>query len=118
MKLHLRKGGRSECIAERVECATTPFLRFRGLMLRASIPEDYALLIPLPPKKMNIHTLFMRFPIDLLLMDEHMRVMGIHTLKPWRSVVFFEGMSWAVEMRAGRTSQYSIALGDVLELVK
>lgn len=114
MQLWIR--GRDECLATEVECARGFFARILGLMLRASIPEGYALLVPLPSRKGSIHMLFMRFPIDLLLLDGHMRVMSIHTLKPWRDVVFFEGAHWAVEMRKGQASAHNVGRGDMLEL--
>jgi len=118
MRLYLLREGRAECLAEEVECASSPFLRLCGLMLKPSIPEGYAMLIPLSPSKGNIHMLFMRFSIDLLLLDEHMRVVGIHTLKPWRGIVFFEGARWAVEMREGRALEHGVAVGDALKLAK
>ena len=118
MRLYLLRVGRADCLAEEVECASSSLLRLRGLMLRASIPEGYALLIPLSSSKGSIHMLFMRFPIDLLLLDEHMRVVGIHTLKPWRGIVLFEGVRWAVEMREGRALEYGVVIGDALKLAR
>jgi len=116
MRMKLWIKGRDECLASEVECANGFFARTLGLMLRSSIPEGYAMLIPLSSSKGSIHMLFMRFPIDLLLLDGNWRVMSIHTLKPWRDVVFFEGAHWAVEMREGQASAHSVERGDHLEL--
>jgi len=66
-----------------LELALRFWPRFRGWMCRRPAPSSNALL--LAPCH-SVHTLWMRFPIDLVFVDEHGRVVDIvHRLPPWRT---------------------------------
>lgn len=73
---------RSTCLASRCEVADTFFTRFCGLQLRKELPEGCGLL--LSPCN-SIHMFFMRFPIDVLFLDDALKVVGMcEGIKPWR----------------------------------
>lgn len=56
--------------------------RLRGLLGRASLPEDTGMLIR--PCR-SIHMWFMRFPIDTAFLDRELRVLKIsRNLRPWQ----------------------------------
>ena len=71
-------------IIPRLELATSFWQRFRGLQLRAELPEDQGLLIK--PCR-SIHTHWMRFSIDVAMLDEDGLVLEVFSgVKPWRFV--------------------------------
>ena len=92
--------------------ATGPWQQFAGLMFRASL-DDGAGLIFRPAR--GIHTHFMRFPIDLIYLDQWDRVRAIHPdMAPWR---FDMHRSAAViETKSGTASQADLQIGDQLHL--
>ena len=69
-------------LLQSVETADTFFTRLRGLQFRSSLPRDGGLL--LSPCS-SLHTCFMRFPIDVIMLDADNIVLGHRrNLKPWR----------------------------------
>ena len=55
--------------------------RTRGLLGRAGLPKDGALLLE---HARSIHTFGMRFAIDAVLLDAEMTVLEVRHLRPWR----------------------------------
>ena len=93
------------------ELATTFRRRLRGLMWRGSLPVGTGLL--LRPAG-SVHTCFMRFPIDVVVLDRSMRVLRVvEGLRPWRATAARRGRS-VLEMPAGEARRAGIATGDVL----
>ena len=90
---------RNILLAQRVVIADSLFTRLRGLMLRPSLPPGEALW--LRPCN-SIHTLFMRFPIDVVFLEENNRVIKIiHNLQPWQISPLVRGGSSVLELAAG-----------------
>jgi uncharacterized membrane protein (UPF0127 family) len=78
-----------------VERATGFWHRFVGLQFRRRILEDYGLW--LRPCS-SIHTCFVRFPIDVIMLDDQDRVLGIRrAVRPWRAVVCERGTRSVIE---------------------
>ena len=78
-------------LATEVEFADSMLARARGLMFRASIPEEYALVMEMGtglfgrPSVQAVHMLFVRFPIDVVwLVDDE--VQQVAHMRPWRSI--------------------------------
>jgi uncharacterized membrane protein (UPF0127 family) len=109
------KEGNGQLIARRVSIAGWGGLF--GLMLR-SINEDEALLFKLGKNgRPIVHTFFLRFPIDLVFLDEGMRVLEVKThLAPWR--IYLPGLSpaYLVELPAGRTTSCGLRPGSLVVL--
>ncbi len=64
-----------------LELATGFWSRFRGLMLRTSLPEGGGLLIE---PCGSIHMLFMRFPLDIVFYNREGIVTKVATgVRPW-----------------------------------
>ena len=79
--LKRRSDGRVVCA--RCVVADTFWLRLRGLMLRASLPQDEGMLFR---PAGSIHMFFMRFPIDAVFCDRDLVVIGVERdLKPWKT---------------------------------
>ncbi len=86
-------------IAEEVEVAEQFFKRLKGLMFRAQMPAKTAMLLSPCPQ---IHTCFMRFPIDVLFIDKDDTVQYIlENLKPWRLSPIIYRAAKTLEMPAG-----------------
>ena len=96
-------------LASTVEVADSTLSQAKGLMFRASIPEDFALVMEvgdgggLPfasgPPRQSVHMLFMRFPIDAIWLhgDE---VVKTARLSPWTGIGFAKA-DRIIELPAG-----------------
>jgi uncharacterized protein len=87
--------------------------RLRGLMFSHSFPVEYGALIVTPCN--SVHTMFMRYPIDVLFVDRSWRVLHCcHMLIPWRISRIVRGASAAVELPAGTLARSFTRKGDIL----
>ncbi len=87
------------------------FTRLVGLLSHDSLSTDEGLLIT---QCKQVHTFFMRFPIDVLFLDKSKKVIGKETLKPWRvSKIHFKADS-VIEIQAGLAEKLGIKVGDKL----
>jgi hypothetical protein len=101
-------------VANRCELANTFWTRFLGLMGRAPLEPGQGLLIY---PESSIHMFFMRFPIDVLFVDQHDRVLALHeSLQPYRSFASKWGARYVLELPAGTIQQTGTQVGDVLTL--
>lgn len=108
--LMLRNITRGTTIAERLDIADTFFKRLRGLMGRRELPEGEGLLLTACNA---IHTFGMRFPIDVLFLDEnHGVVHAIHALGPRRIGGPVRTARYAVELPAGTIARSRTEVGD------
>ena len=78
-------------LATEVEVADSVLSRARGLMFRSSVPEGFALVMPVGrglfgrSARQAVHMLFVRFPIDVIwLLDSE--VQQVSRMQPWRSL--------------------------------
>ncbi|MFC7074148.1 DUF192 domain-containing protein [Halovenus rubra] len=110
-------------LATEVDIADSLFSTARGLMLRATLPDNYALvmevgggtLLPFSsgPPLQSVHMLFVRMALDVLWLDgdEVVRVSRMH---PWRSI----GIARAdriIELPAGNADGVSVGDSVILE---
>jgi uncharacterized membrane protein (UPF0127 family) len=104
-----RSDGRPVC---RARVAGSFAARFRGLMGVAALPAGEGLLLP---RTGSVHTHFMRFPIDVVFLDDERRVVAIRpALRPWR-MASAKGARSVLELAAGECERLGLATGDVLE---
>ncbi len=83
--------------------------RLRGLMLRPVMDDREALLI----ERCNwVHSMFMRFSIDVIFLDGGYRVVGIKRLRPFRLSMPVFRAARVLEIRAGLAESLGIAVGD------
>jgi len=90
-----------EVLLSRLEVASTFWQRFKGLQFRRPLPPDTGLwLSPCA----SLHTCCMRFPIDLIMLDGDMKVVGIRKqVQPWRIVMCAQGTKSVIETAGGST---------------
>jgi uncharacterized membrane protein (UPF0127 family) len=99
-------------VATTVEEAAGRWRSFRGLMLLKDLPADQGLLVR--PAR-GIHTHFMRFPIDLIFLDERNRVVRIRPgVPPWR--IDPARAAAVIEVAAGMADAAGVCVGDELLL--
>jgi hypothetical protein len=68
------------------------------------------------PHTRSVHTMGMRFPIDVAFCDKDMVVVGVTRLRPWRmSMPRRRGRS-VIEAQAGAFERWGLRTGDALEL--
>lgn len=94
-----------------VERADSVKSRTKGLLGRDEI--DGALLLR---GTKSVHTIGMRFPIDVAFCDDEMRVLRIVTMPKHRVSKIEFGASCAIETMAGRFNHWQIEPGAQLEI--
>ena len=83
---------------------------FKGLMFRKGLPDGHGLLFR--PAR-GIHTHFMRFPIDLVFLDQTDTVSKVReAMRPWR--VDFTSAAGVIEINPGAARANDIRPGDRL----
>jgi len=103
-------------IAARVRVADTPQSRSIGLLNRASLDPDEALLIT---QCSSIHTFFMKFPIDVLYLDREYRVVRVvSNLVPSRLSFCLLKASQVLELKAGALASKGKLAGSLLKFEK
>jgi uncharacterized membrane protein (UPF0127 family) len=101
-----------DVLADRIDWARTSFQRARGLIGRPALEPGAALVIGRAPQ---VHTFFVRFPIDVVFCDEGWTVlyvvspMGRRRISRW-----VRRAAWVVELPAGTAA--GIEPGDTLSL--
>lgn len=87
--------------------------RLLGLMFRANLAPDHALLLS---PCASVHTAFMRFAIDVVYLDGDWRVLTVHaSMAPWRTSWGPRGTRHTLELTAGSASKYGWQAGECLQ---
>ncbi|MHB8682006.1 MAG: DUF192 domain-containing protein [Acidimicrobiales bacterium] len=94
-----------------LEVASTFARRARGLLGMSSY--EGALFLP---HTRAVHTLGMRFPIDVAFVDRDMRVVDVVSLVPWRLTRPRLRCRGVLEAQAGAFERWRLQPGDQLEL--
>lgn len=95
-----------------LEVADRFWSRLRGLQFRRRLPPGAGLLL-VPCS--SIHTHWMRFPIDAVMLDANARVLGVRRgVRPWRIVSAPLETHAVLEVSAGAAE--GVEVGDVLSL--
>jgi uncharacterized protein len=101
-----------EVLCERCVLADTFWTRFRGLLGRKELAESEGLLIR---PASSVHTLFMRFPIDVVFLDRDLSVLRVvPAVPPWRAV-WRTGAAAVLEIGAGECTARGVGVGDRLD---
>jgi uncharacterized membrane protein (UPF0127 family) len=115
----VRNQTRGTVLCARAQVARTIRDRSRGLLGRQNLSADEGILfeaglLPL----MWMHTLFMRFPIDIIFLGRRDVVIGIEpALKPWRCSAVVLGACKALELSQGAASRTGTQVGDSISII-
>ena len=107
---------RNAYLATRLSIAGTHWSRLRGLMGKdaASFPAGDGLWI-VPSR--GVHTLAMKFPIDVLYLDTSKHVVHVEqNLKPWRVAKVSMHTASVLELPGNTLKSSGTAVGDEIEI--
>jgi uncharacterized membrane protein (UPF0127 family) len=105
---------RGTVVCEHTVIADQALRRMRGLLLRPSLPAGEGLLLQPAP---SVHTVFMRFPIDVIFLDRNLQVVKlVERLAPWRAASARHARA-ALELASGEASARRLEIGDRLQIV-
>lgn len=106
--LQLRIG--DETVTSELECASSRWARMKGLLGRKGLAPTEGLWIT-PCNA--IHMWFMRFPIDVVFLDEQLSVVRVHhDVPPWAMRKGGKFAHSVLELPAGRAGFFNIRVGD------
>ncbi|HUF08892.1 MAG TPA: DUF192 domain-containing protein [Rhodothermales bacterium] len=104
-----------ESLADSVQVARSAWSRFWGLMMRRHLPHGHGLLID---PCSSVHTMFMRFPIDVIYLDRENRVVKIAAdMKPYRASIG-RGARSVLEVNGGVAAEKGLTVGDRVVLTE
>lgn len=104
---------RGTSLGGQVRIADQYWSRLRGLLGRRGLEEGEGLLI-IPSR--GVHMWGMRFPLDVLLLDEERKVRSLHPgLAPGKATGFVKGVRYALEVPVGTIESTGTRKGDPLE---
>jgi uncharacterized membrane protein (UPF0127 family) len=93
----------------RVTLASSFWQRLRGLLGRRALASNEGLLLA---PCTNVHTFWMRFPIDAVFLDREGQVLAIAAqLKPWRAAAAWRAHS-CLELAAGGADRIGLRVGQ------
>ena len=101
-------------VTKNAELADSFFTRFRGLMFRESIAQDYALFIT-PCNQ--IHMLNMKFALDVIYLAESGEVLKIErNVQPGKICKTVKQAKSVIEVNAFAAAKLGIHEGDILKI--
>ncbi len=94
--------------------------RFMGLMLRKN-PEN-GMILKLPSSRSRrgsaIHMFFMRFPLDIIFLDDNKKVVDMVSIKPWKTYTPKSPAKYVVELEEGSINNYKLEIGDEMDFTR
>lgn len=113
-KMFKLKTSSGEILCNKMLVAESFFSRLKGLMFSAELPDcDGFLIRPCN----SIHTFFMRYPLDIIFLDQNFNVVKVlYGLSPWRMTWIYFRSFQVLEMKGG-TLKKDLLPGEKLEAV-
>jgi uncharacterized membrane protein (UPF0127 family) len=109
-----RNAARGTVLADRLRTADTHWSRLRGLIGTPSLPAGEGLWIR-PCRQ--VHMFWMRYPIDVLFLDETHRVVGVvEALAPGSISPKIAAAASVIELPAGTVSRAGVGTGAQIEI--
>jgi len=105
---------RNLCLAETAIMADSFFSRLRGLLGKSGLPEGWCMV--LKPCR-SIHTMFMRFSLDVLFVDRQNRVVSmISDMPPFRFSGSVSQSYLVIEFPSGALLNTGTLPGDIIQI--
>jgi len=96
-----------------IALADSFFLRLRGMLGRDFTRFDALLIRPCA----DIHTMFMKYPIDVLFISKDGQVIkAVSRIRPWTPYVGTMGAKSVIEIPAGRAKAMDVQRGDIVSV--
>ena len=100
-----------ETVCARCELAIRPWTRMRGLLGRDALAPDAGMLFS---RTGSVHTYRMRFPIDVVFLDDELTVLSVNAHVGRGRTAKGRGASWTLELPAGAALAAGITPGVTL----
>jgi uncharacterized protein len=100
-------------VCERCAIADRPWTRMRGLLGKSGLAQGDGMLFN---HTGSVHTMFMRFPIDVVFLDADLRVRAVRSSVPAWKAVKERGARVTLELAAGEAARVGIEPGMALSL--
>ena len=105
-------------LATKLSVARTHWTRFRGLMGENSVSFGAGRGLWIVPSR-GVHTFAMKFPIDVIYLDEGRMVLHLEkNLSPWRVAPVRVSAKSVLELPSDTLSLTGTSLGDEIEIVE
>jgi uncharacterized protein len=102
---------KQKVIFHQVEVANTFYKRLKGLLGKTNIENNYALII-FPCK--GIHTVFMKFPIDLIVLNNEKKVIHKYrNIEPFRMINGTNEWHYVIECHSDQSKE--VEINDLLD---
>ena len=99
-------------IGEHIQCATTSWTRLVGLLGRTGLAAGEGLWIS---PSSGVHTMGMRFTIDVVGLDREIRIVRLWPLlRPYRMTVVDTRVKSVLELGEGQIAKLGLCAGDQL----
>ena len=103
-------------IAKNIEFAKNFLSQMTGLMFRKNIPFDYAMVFVLKePSSVNVHMLFVFFPISVIFLDEKKNISGLARLNPWTGYKTMKNIKYIIEMNEDSIKKNKLSIGGQMD---
>lgn len=101
-------------LSDHAELADTFLGRMRGLLGRSTFAEGEAMVIT---HCNSIHMFFMKFPIDVIFLDQDFRVVGEERhIRPFMMSPVYWTSERVVELPAGTLERTGTSIGNIIEI--
>jgi uncharacterized membrane protein (UPF0127 family) len=107
---------RGTVVGQRIRVAESGLTRIVGLLGERELqPGDGLLIVP----SQGVHTLGMRFPIDIAVLDNDWRIIAIRRdMRPFRMTRVFWKAAAVLELPSGMLESTSTLVGDSIEFAR
>ncbi|MFN8223860.1 MAG: DUF192 domain-containing protein [Gaiellales bacterium] len=95
-------------VCGRCEVADKPWVRLRGLLGRDLLEPEQGMLFS---HTSSVHTYGMKFPIDVVFLDQGLTVLSAHAHVSKGRAVKHKGASWTLELPAGTVHRRQVTVG-------
>jgi uncharacterized membrane protein (UPF0127 family) len=111
----IRNKTRKTVICRKKEIFSSILAKAKGLMFSAQI-KDTGYIFPFStPRRIDLHMFFVFFPIDLLFLDEHKKVIEIKEgFMPFTLYCSKKKANYLIELPAGIIKESATRIGDEL----
>jgi hypothetical protein len=110
--MHIINQNRGKSLATHGRLANTFWSRLRGLLGRTSLQEGEGLVLV---GEKSIHTLFMKFPLDIVYIDQNYQVLRAdENMVPYRLGPFMSRSAYVLEVPVGTIAATETQVGDQL----
>jgi uncharacterized membrane protein (UPF0127 family) len=111
--MHVFNQTRNRPLITQGRLANTFWLRLRGLLGASPLQQGEGLILV---GEKSIHTLFMKFPIDVVYVDKNYRVIRVDAnMVPYRLGPFVAQSAYVLEMPVGTIASTATETGDRLK---